>query len=72
MAPPANERGLRQIARFALKIPLRVLVRGKIGMTLRTGKRTVCGRLVFAGVDVGFNEFVIFECHHESVLSMTG
>ena len=72
MAPPAYERGLRQIGHFALKRPLRVLVRGEIGMALRTGKGSVDGRIEFCGIDIGFHDFVILECHHVPVLRMTG
>jgi hypothetical protein len=57
---------------FASKFPVRVLICGKIGMTLKTGKRIVDGSIKLYIVDVGFDEFVIFECHHEPVLRMAG
>jgi len=72
MASPAYERGLLLIVQFASKLPLRVLIWGKVGVTLRTGKRIVDRSIELSGVDIGFDEFVIFECHHEPVLRMTG
>ena len=72
MTSPAYERGLLMILQFASELSLRVLICGKIGMTLRTGKRIVDGSIELSCVDVGFDEFVIFECHHEPVLRMTG
>ncbi len=51
---------------------MRMLICGKIGMALNTGKRIVDGRTEFSGIDIGFDEFVIFECHHEPMLRMTG
>jgi hypothetical protein len=72
MTSPAYERGLRLIVQFASELSMRVLICGKIGMTLRTGKRIVDGGIELSGIDVGFDEFVIFECHYEAVLRMAG
>ncbi len=72
MTSPAYERGLRLIVQFAPELSKRVIICGKIGMTLSTGKRIVDGSIEFSGVDIGFDEFIIFKCHHESVLRMTG
>jgi hypothetical protein len=72
MTSSAYERGLRLVLQFASKLSLRVLICGKIGMTLRAGKRIVDGSAELSGVDIGFNKFVIFERHHVPVLRMTG
>jgi hypothetical protein len=72
MASSAHERCLRLVVQFAAERSFGMLVRGKIGMTLRTGKSTMDGGLELFSVDIGLDEFIVFECHHQAVPDMTG